>query len=134
MKRTVTLELPEEVLDEAGVLAALSGFERDELLAKLLQTLVRPVHSSQDHRHMVQRLFCLLPDDEVLQLANLKMSNDRVDLYKQLLAAQKNSGLSQGDHTDLDTLGEHFDRLNLIKSYALIEAVQRKLMKNPLKR
>jgi hypothetical protein len=127
MNREVTLRLPEEVFDEAVSVAGLSGFAIDEFISKLLQVIVKPSQTIHQTRAFIQRLFALFSDDEILALVNLKMDAERLDLFNQLLTAQKEKELSAGDATDLEILGSLYDRINLVKSYAMVEAVRRKL-------
>jgi hypothetical protein len=76
---------------------------------------------------LVQRLFALFPDDEILALADLKMDSAKLAIFNQLLAAQQERELSADDIAKLETLGLHYDRINLVKSYAMLEAVRRNL-------
>lgn len=131
MNREITLQLPEEMVDEAESLAQVSGFTVDELIAKLLTSIMKPGQSVPQHRTLIQRLFALLPDDELLAFANWKMEPEKLDIFNQLLAAQKEQELSAEDAATLERLGLLYDRINLIKSYALVEAVRRKLLKAP---
>jgi len=59
------------------------------------------------------------------------MDLEKLDLFNQLLALQKATSLSTGDEKDLEELGSQYDRINLVKSYAMIEAVKRNLMTLP---
>jgi len=131
MNREVTLQLPEDVFDGAQSLAQVSGFAIDEFIAKLFKVLVKPDHTTHQNRALIQRLFAFLPDDEILALANLKLDSEKLDLFNQLLAAQKEKELSTGDANDLEQLGLQYDRINLVKSYAMVEAVRRNLMTMP---
>lgn len=131
MNREITLQLPEEIFDEAENLARASGFSIEELMAKLFKSIMTPGQSVQQNRSLIQRLFALLPDDEILALANWKMDSEKLDLFNQLLAVQKEQKLSAEDEADLEALGLLYDKINLVKSYALVEAVRRKLMKAP---
>ncbi len=131
MNRELTLQLPQDTFDQAAHLASLSGFALEELLSKLLQTVVQPAQNIPQARAIIQRLFAFYPDEDILALADFKMALDRFELFEQLLAAQKAAELSSGDASDLEILGAHYDRVNLIKSYALAEAVRRKLLKKP---
>jgi len=127
MNREVTIQLSEDVFDGASNLAQVSGFAIDELLAKLFEVILKPTQTAYQNRAFIQRLFALLPDDEILNLANLKMDSEKLELYNQLLAAQQEQELSAGDANDLEALGLYYDRINLVKSYAMVEAVRRKL-------
>ncbi|MFQ6115157.1 MAG: hypothetical protein ACE5NG_13945 [bacterium] len=131
MKRVLTLQLPEEIILQAESLANLSGFSIDEFIEKLLQSIMKPGQSIQENRTFIQKLFSFLSDDEILLLANLKMDSKRLKLFNQLLSTQKEKQLSVRDATDLEALGLHYDRINLLKSYAMVEAVRRKLMPAP---
>ncbi|MCG3157258.1 MAG: hypothetical protein DKINENOH_03890 [bacterium] len=131
MHREVTLQLPAEVFDEAASLAGLSGFEVDEFMAKLIKGILRPSQSTQQSRAFIRRLFALLADDEILQLAGMKMDEDRLELFRLLLAAQKEEDISAADAADLEKLGRFYDKINLVKSFAMVEAVRRKLMPPP---
>ena len=128
MNREVTLQLPQEVFDEAATLAQVSGLAMDEFMAKLFQVIVKPAQTIPQNRTLVRRVFAFLSDDEILALANLKMEEGKLALFNQLLAMQKEQELSAGDAADLEALGQHYDKLNLVKSYAMVEAVRRKLM------
>jgi len=132
MKRELTLQLSEDLFHEADSLASLSGFATDEFIAKLLQIILRPAQTIKENRKIVQRLFSYLSNDEIVALANLKMEPGKLDLFKQLLAAQEEQELTQGDAADLDAIGSEYDRINLLKSYAMIEARQRNLVAAPV--
>jgi len=131
MSREVTFQLPEEVFDEAVTLAQVSGLDMDEFMAKLFQVIVKPAQTIPQNRNLVRRVFAFLADDEILALANLKMKEGKLALFNQLLAAQKEQELSAGDVADLEAIGKHYDKINLVKSYAMIEGVHRKLMTAP---
>lgn len=127
MNREIIVKLPEDVFNGAINLAQVSGFGIDELMAKLVMALVQPKHTTHQNRQLVQRLFVLFPDEEILALANLKMDAAKLAFFNQLLAAQKEHELAVEDAAHLETLGLHYDRINLIKSYAMLEAVRRNL-------
>lgn len=131
MTRELTLQLPEDLFYEADSMANLSGFAIDEFIAKLLRAILRPAQTVKENRAFVQRMFSYLSDDDITALANLKMESDKLDLFNQLLAAQREKEITQGDLVDLDALGSEYDRLNLLKSYAMIEASRRNLMAMP---
>jgi hypothetical protein len=131
MNREVTLQLPEEIFDEAATLAQVSGLAMDEFMAKLFQVIVKPAQTIPQNRTIVRRVFAFLSDEEILALANLRVEVDKLALFNQLLAAQKEQELSAGDAADLEALGQQYDKINLVKSYAMIEAVRRKLMIAP---
>ena len=128
MNREITVQLPEDVFNGAINLAQISGFAIDELMEKLVRVLVKPAHTTHQNRALVQRLFALLPDEEIVALANLKMEPENLALFNQLLAAQKEQELSSSDANNLEALGLHYDKINLVKSYAMIEAARRNLM------
>ncbi|MCI0691704.1 hypothetical protein L0337_06800 [candidate division KSB1 bacterium] len=127
MNREIIVQLPEDVFNGAINLAQVSGFAIDELMAKLVRVVVKPAHTAHQNRALVQRLFALFPDDEILALANLKMDSAKLVLFNQLLAAQQEKELSAGDAANLEALGLHYDKINLVKSYAMLEAVRRNL-------
>lgn len=131
MHRELTLQLPAEVFDEAVNLAGISGFEVNEFMSKLLQGILKPGQDTYQSRAFVQRLFAFLADEEILKLANVKMDEERFELFQLLLATQKEQNVSAGDAADLEKLGILYDRINLVKSYAMVEAVRRKLMALP---
>jgi hypothetical protein len=125
MSREVTIQLPEDIFNKAISLAQVSGFAIDELIAKLFEAIVKPARTAHQNRTLIQRLFALLPDDEIIALANIEMDPEKLDLFNQLLAAQKEQELSGDDAGDLESLGSLYDRINLVKSYAMVEAVRR---------
>lgn len=127
MNREIIVQLPEDVFTGAIDLAQVSGFAIDELMAKLFQVLVKPTHTAHQNRALVQRLFALFPDDEISALANLKMASGKLALFNQLLAAQQEQELSADEADRLEGLGLHYDKINLVKSYAMLEAVRRNL-------
>ncbi len=131
MTRELTLQLPEDLFHKADSMANLSGFAIDEFIEKLLRAILRPAQTVKENRAFVQRLFSYLSDDDIAALANLQMERDKLDLFEQLLAAQKEKEITQGDFADLDALGSEYDRSNLLKSYAMIEAARRNLMMMP---
>ncbi len=131
MKRELTLQLPEDLFHEADSMASLSGFAINQFIEKLLQVILKPAQTVKENRVFIQRLFSYLSDDEIAALASLKIERDKLELFNQLLAAQKEKEMTQGDLADLNALGSEYDRLNLLKSYAMIEAARRNLMMTP---
>jgi len=131
MNREITLQLPEDVFNGAINLAQVSGFAIDELMGKFFKALIKPAQSMQQNRFLIQRLFALLPDDEILALANLKMPAENLSLFTKLIATQKEQELTVEEANALEALGIDYDKINLARSYALIEAIKRKLMAPP---
>jgi hypothetical protein len=77
---------------------------------------------------VIERIFHLLPDDLVIQLAKAKMPDKDSKLHSRLLEKQKEEKISAKEREKLSELAETYERGTLRKAYAMAEAVRRGLM------
>ena len=59
------------------------------------------------------------------------MPAENLSLFTKLIATQKEQELNVEEANALEAPGIDYDKINLAKSYALIEAIKRKLMAPP---
>lgn len=77
---------------------------------------------------MIERLFHLLPNTLVMQLAKAKMTDKNSRLFSRLLERQGEDKISASERERLSELTEEYERGTLRKAYAMAEAVRRGLM------
>ncbi|MBI3971437.1 MAG: hypothetical protein HY332_09120 [Chloroflexi bacterium] len=115
MSETVTLALPEEVAQSARAVAARTDRRVEDVLVEWLGRAAAeiPVES--------------LPDDQVLALQNLQMSDEEQAELSDLLAQQREGTLSNAGRARLDALMDTYRRGMVRKAQALKVAVERGL-------
>lgn len=115
MGETVTLELPNGLAQSAHAIAAQSHRRFEDVL---LEWLVAAAAEAPIH---------LLPDDQVLALRDLHMSDDQQEELSDLLAAQREGTLDSVGLVRLDELMQVYRKGMVRKSTALRVAVERGL-------
>lgn len=129
MSIKVTLDLPNGVVEHAQQVSQSMHRSLEDVLRDSLETLWPPVDQA-----LVRKVYedvALLSDQDVLALANLKMSATQSEQYEDLMAKSKEKELNQAEQLELLSLMQ-ISRLGLLrKSQGLAEAVRRGL-KAPL--
>jgi len=121
MQETVQLALPEPVAQLAREIA-------DRTQRRLEDVLVEWLQRAADEQPIE-----ILPDDQVLALAGLQMSDDLQEELSNLLARNREGQLTPPEHTRLDDLMSIYRRGLVRKAQAVRVAVERGL-RPPLSR
>lgn len=117
MTETVTLDLPQSVVESARTLAQRTDRRIEEVLAEWLD------------RYVTERPIEMLSDDEVLALADSQMTDTDQDELSDLLYANRENLLTPEQRPRLDELMTTY-RLGMVrKAQALYVAVARGLRK-----
>lgn len=125
MSIKVTLELSNGVFEQAQQVSKSVHRSLEDVLTDSLETLW-PVVDSASVRKVYEDV-ALLTDEDVLALANLKMSTAQNERYEDLLAKSKEEDLNQTEQLELLSLMQ-ISRLGLLrKAQGLSEAVRRGL-------
>lgn len=125
MQRTIALDIADKELSQAHQAVLQAGFGMEEYL----NIVVKAIASSQPMpEDMVERLFHLLPDVTVMNLAHLKMPEKDSKRFSRLLEKQGEGKLNEKERNQLAELAEVYERGTLRKAYAMAEAVRRGLM------
>jgi hypothetical protein len=115
MSETVTLEVPDQLVERARAIAAQTHRPLEEVLLAWLSRVAADVPVEE------------LPDAEVLALRDLQLSeNDQAELSA-LLAHQREGALSDDERGRLDTLMRSYRHEMVRKAQALKVAVDRGL-------
>lgn len=115
MSEPVTLELPDDLAQRARALAARTHRRLEDVLIEWLGQAASDVPVDQ------------LPDDQVLALRDLRMSDEQQTELRDLLARQREGSLDSAAHARLDELMGVYRRGMVQKAHALKVAVARGL-------
>jgi len=115
MSDTVILELPHELAESARDIAERTNRRIEDVLLEWLDRAVADVPIS------------LLPDDKVLALCDLRMSDEQQEELSDLLGRQREGTLDSTGRTRLDTLMALYRGGMVRKAEALKVAVERGL-------
>lgn len=116
MAEIVTLESPDQVANSAKRIASFTQRRLEEVLVDWLD------HSAADLP------VDLLPDHEVLAIAEMQMPARQQEELSELLARNREGQLSRQDHARLDELMQVYRQGFVRKAQALKVAVERGLM------
>ena len=116
MSEQITIELSEQVARRAESIARLSRRRVEDVLAELLERAVEELPVD------------MLPDEDVIALAEMTLDKDRDDELSELLARNRESQLDDAAKRRLDELMGIYERGLLRKAQALREAVRRGLL------
>jgi hypothetical protein len=125
MQTQITLDLADDELVHAKQATLQAGFRLEEYLNFVLKAISIPKPLNED---VIERLFHLLPDTMVMQLAKDKMADKESKLFSRLLEKQSEDKLNEKERDRLTQLAEEYERGTLRKAYAITEAVRRGLM------
>jgi hypothetical protein len=123
MRRQVTLELPDDVLDRAERLATLARRDVREVLAEAVALVLPPLDVVLGDSRPVSEL----SDDEVLKLTELRLAPAQDRRLSQLLDKQQAGTLTEQERMDLLSLMQIYEANLLRQAEALAEAVRRGL-------
>ena len=113
MTRSVTLEIPDALVDRAREVAERTGRRCEDVLADWLEHAGAPADE--------------LPDEEVLALCDSQMPEDEQRQLSELLWHQREQNLDAGDRPRLEHLLDAYRHRLLRKAEALRVAVSRGL-------
>lgn len=115
MSEHVTIELSEQVARRAESVARLSNRRVEDVLAELLERAVEELPVD------------MLPDEDVITLADMVLDGDRNEELSGLLARNREGRLDDEAKRQLDEIMSVYERGLLRKAQALREAVRRGL-------
>ena len=127
MLRQVTINLPEELYENARRWARMTHREIPETLTDILANALLPAQIAPDFEKPVSAL----SDKDVLMLASTQMTEASDRRLSDLLQRQRESKLAEAEYRELLALMQVYDRLWIRQSEALAEAVRRGL-RDPL--
>lgn len=115
MNQQITIEVPEQVIRHASQVAARTSRSVEDILSSWLEqaTAERPVEE--------------LPDEEVMALTELRLTDEEEESLSALLEENREGTLKTEDRRQLDELMRAYERGLLRKSQALRVAVERNL-------
>lgn len=116
MSESVTIELPNELARQARTVAAQTHRRVEDVLLEWLG------------RGATEEPAELLPDDQVLALAAMQMSDEQQSELSDLLARQREGTLDTASRARLDELMTLYRREMVRKAQALKVAVERGLL------
>ncbi len=121
MAESVTLYLPEDMLERYRHSAAVSGKHLDEFLVDRLAEAVPPVADDLPN-FLADELKALekLDDQELWQVAKCVTPDQKQDEYDRLLAKQSKDALSTDERQRLNELGDEARRLTVKKAHAFM--------------
>jgi len=125
MQTQITLDLAADEFVHARQATLQAGFQLEEYLNFVLKAISIPKQLNED---VIERIFHLLPDALVMQLAKSKMTDKDSKLFSRLLEKQREDKISESERERLAELTEEYERGTLRKAYAMAEAVRRGLM------
>lgn len=122
MVMQVVVNLPEETYRRAKRLALLTRRDVGDVLADTLALSLPAL--AEGTTSSVQNL----SDEQLLALAELRLSDEDDERLSQLLYSQQAGDLKDGEPSELARLMQRYQEGLLLKSTALAEAVARKLI------
>ena len=120
----VTVNLKDSIYRSFSQLAAKTNRRIDEIIVEKIQTDFWVENAAEQE-------LTNLPDSEVLELANLKLSRTQDRRLSQLLANQRESRITASEKVELDGLMGLYHLGNFRKAQGILEAVKRGLIKTP---
>jgi hypothetical protein len=117
----VTISLPDQVFANVASVANKTHRRVDEFLA---EKIVRDYS-------VEERPLANCSDEEILAIANMKMSKKENTRMSELLDKQREETITPLERNELDAMFRVFQVGNLRKSQGIAEAVQRGLIKTP---
>lgn len=116
MSETITLQLPETLVQKAKEIAAFTHRRLEDVLLEWIDRASNelPVES--------------LPDEQILSLCDLQMESQQQEVFSDLLARQQEGQLNDIENSQLDELMQVYRRGLVRKAKALKVAVERGLI------
>jgi hypothetical protein len=129
MDISITINLPEKLVESAQRLGEATARELSDVLVDTLEIVLPTFENLSDMS--IHSEVCHVSDQEVLELANLKMDASQNQRLGELQAKGKNTGLTEAERYELLVLMSIYQIGQLRKSEGLAEAVRRQI-KTPL--
>ncbi len=121
----VTISLPDNVFANVANLASKTHRRIDEVIAEKIE------RDFSDDADELERPLEGCSDDEVLAVANMKMSKEQADRQSELLYKNQADTLTPLERNELESLMLVYQVGNLRKSQGIAECVLRGLIKTP---
>lgn len=119
MARTVTLHLPEEMLQRYRRGAAVAQKVLEEFIVDRLEEAVPPLADDlPSPLHEELKALESLDDESLWKVAQSQLPPEHQSLYTRLLAKNSRGTITPREKETLDTLGEEARRLTLKKAHA----------------
>lgn len=116
MSETITLELPNSILQKAREIASLNDRTVEEILLEWINLASQEISPE------------LLSNDQILALTQLQMPQDQQDLFRELQIRQRENQLTDLECFQLNELMQIYRKGLIRKAQALKIAVQRGLI------
>ncbi|MEH2269616.1 MAG: hypothetical protein V7K68_14465 [Nostoc sp.] len=129
MAISITINLPENLVESAQRLGEATARELSDVLVDMLEIVLPSIDNISDMS--INSEIYHVSDQEVLELANLKMDAAQNERLGELQAKGKNTGLTEVERYELLVLMSIYQIGQLRKSEGLAEAVRRQI-KTPL--
>jgi len=129
MDISITINLPENLVESAQRLGEATARELSDVLVDTLEIVLPTFENLSDMS--IHSEISHVSDQEVLELANLKMDVAQNERLGKLQAKGKNTGLTEAERYELLVLMSVYQIGQLRKSEGLAEAVKRRI-KTPL--
>ncbi|MCY7407511.1 MAG: hypothetical protein LH631_09075 [Alkalinema sp. CAN_BIN05] len=124
MTIAVTIHLPDDLYQRAERFARLSNRDLASVITDTVQSLLPPMGNYIDTLQPIETL----SNQEILILANSKMTPDEDSRMSFLLAHQRENELIEGEAQELQALMQIYQEGWLRQTTALIQAIERGLM------
>ncbi len=121
----VTVNLPDNIYRSFKQLAERTSQPIDKIIAEKIQ-----IDSWGDKSDFEENI-SNLTDEEILELANLKLSEQQDERLSRLLENQRESRITASEKIELEGLMGLYRMGNLRKAQGCLEAVRRGLIKTP---
>jgi hypothetical protein len=118
----ITISLPDKIFANVANFASKTHRRIDEIIVEKIE---------RDFSPETERPLLNCTNDEVLALANMKMSEAENNRLSELFDNQREEAISPLERNELDALMRVYEVGNLRKAQGIIEAVQRGLIKTP---
>jgi hypothetical protein len=121
----VTVDLSDRIYQSFKQLAEKTNRRIDEVIAEKIQTEYS-IENTDNEEALAH-----LSDQEVLELANLKLSAQQDKRISRLLEIQRESRITTNEKVELEGLMELYRMGTLRKAQGCLEAIKRGLIKTP---
>ena len=127
MSTEITLSLPEELVEQAEILASRTGRQVDAVLNDVLQLSLSSVGSlSKDRKPWAD-----CENEEVLSACEISFDENTEARFSELLERQRAKELTDTERSELAALMQRYKDGLLLKAEAIHEAVRRGIRPSP---
>ena len=119
----VTLQLPDQLYEQAKQWAAITQQDLNTALTDALSVILTPIHVDPE----LDKPIASLSDQELLKQVEIEMAPEQGQRLNRLMEQQRDGTISEDEHRELYSLFHLYQRLWLRQSEALAEAVSRDL-------